>query len=95
MRRLALLAPPHRLPSPSSSSSSSSTPPPPTDASPVTTSRTDTARPAVPHVFVIAMENESAGAIYGSSHAPYINGVLVPTYASGVELHRRAPVPAQ
>jgi hypothetical protein len=29
------------------------------------------------------MENESAGAIYGSSHAPYINGVLVPTYASG------------
>jgi phosphatidylinositol-3-phosphatase len=34
-------------------------------------------------VFVIAMENESAGAIYGSSHAPYINGVLVPTYASG------------
>ena len=39
---------------------------------------------AVPaHIFVIAMENESVGAIYGSSHAPYINGVLMPNYASG------------
>jgi hypothetical protein len=32
-------------------------------------------------VFVIAFENESAGAIYGSSAAPYINGVLMPAYA--------------
>src|SRR5207249_4715442 len=32
----------------------------------------------VPFVFVIAMENEPAAAIYGSSHAPYINGELVP-----------------
>jgi phosphatidylinositol-3-phosphatase len=33
------------------------------------------------HVFVIAMENQSAGSVYGSSHAPYLNGVLLPAYA--------------
>jgi hypothetical protein len=32
------------------------------------------------YVFVIAMENESAAAIYGNSHAPYINNVLLPRY---------------
>jgi hypothetical protein len=37
------------------------------------------------------MENESAGAIYGSSHAPYINGVLVPTYASGANFIDELP----
>jgi hypothetical protein len=37
---------------------------------------------ASPPIFVIAMENERAGAIYGSSHAPYVNGVLMPNYAS-------------
>ncbi len=37
---------------------------------------------ATPHVFVIPMENQSIGAIYGSGHAPYINGTLLPQYAS-------------
>jgi hypothetical protein len=32
-------------------------------------------------VFVIAMENEPAAAIYGSASAPYINGQLLPRYA--------------
>jgi acid phosphatase len=32
-------------------------------------------------VFVIAMENEAAAAIYGSSSAPYINGQLIPRFA--------------
>jgi hypothetical protein len=32
-------------------------------------------------VFVIALENEPAAAIYGSSSAPYINKTLVPQYA--------------
>jgi hypothetical protein len=32
-------------------------------------------------VFVIAMENEPAAAIYGSSAAPYINTQLIPKYA--------------
>jgi hypothetical protein len=35
-----------------------------------------------PHVFVVAMENQSAADIYGSSNAPYINGSLLPRYAS-------------
>jgi len=35
-----------------------------------------------PHVFVIPMENESTGAIYGGANAPYINGSLLPAYAS-------------
>jgi phosphatidylinositol-3-phosphatase len=51
----------------------------------------DAAGPAIPHIFVIAMENESAGAIYGSSHAPYINGVLVPTYSSGANFTDELP----
>jgi len=37
---------------------------------------------APPHVFIVAMENQSVGDIYGSSDAPYINGVLLPRYAS-------------
>jgi hypothetical protein len=36
----------------------------------------------MPHVFVIPMENESIGAIYGSAKAPYINGTLLARYAS-------------
>ncbi len=35
-----------------------------------------------PHVFIVAMENQSVGDIYGSSDAPYINGVLLSRYAS-------------
>jgi hypothetical protein len=35
----------------------------------------------LPYVFVIAMENEPAAAIYGSASAPYINGTLLPRYA--------------
>jgi hypothetical protein len=35
----------------------------------------------VQYVFVIAMENEPAAAIYGNSAAPYINGQLIPSYA--------------
>ncbi|HXU62492.1 MAG TPA: alkaline phosphatase family protein [Polyangia bacterium] len=35
-----------------------------------------------PHIFVIPMENESVGAIYGSDKAPYINGTLLAQYAS-------------
>lgn len=76
-------ASPSPSPSPSPSSSSSSTPPPTLSA--------DGASPSVPHIFVVAMENESAGAIYGSSHAPYINGVLVPTYASGSNFFDELP----
>ncbi len=37
---------------------------------------------AGPHIFVIPMENESIGAIYGSASAPYINGTLLARYAS-------------
>jgi hypothetical protein len=35
----------------------------------------------IKHVFVIAMENEPATAIYGSAAAPYINAAIVPKYA--------------
>jgi hypothetical protein len=35
---------------------------------------------SIKHVFVITMENESAAAIYGSAHAPYINTELLPKY---------------
>jgi hypothetical protein len=35
----------------------------------------------VNYVFVIAMENEPAAAIYGSPSAPYINGTIIPRYA--------------
>jgi hypothetical protein len=35
----------------------------------------------IKYVFVIAMENESAEAIYGNASAPYINGQLIPRYA--------------
>jgi hypothetical protein len=38
--------------------------------------------PRAPHIFVIPMENESIGAIYGSDNAPYINGTLLAQYAS-------------
>jgi len=43
------------------------------------------------HVFVIAIENEMAGAIYGSPRAPYINGVLLPTYASAGNFQDELP----
>jgi hypothetical protein len=39
------------------------------------------ARAGIQYVFVIAMENEAAAAIYGSASAPYINGQLLPRYA--------------
>ena len=39
------------------------------------------ARAGIQYVFVIAMENEPAAAIYGSASAPYINGQLLPRYA--------------
>jgi hypothetical protein len=39
------------------------------------------AHAGVDYVFVIAMENEPAAAIYGSSSAPYINNQLLPHYA--------------
>jgi hypothetical protein len=46
---------------------------------------------SAPHIFVIPMENESINAIYGSDKAPYINGTLLPQYASAAnfvdELH--------
>jgi hypothetical protein len=35
----------------------------------------------IKYVFVIAMENESAAAIYGSASAPYLNGQILPRYA--------------
>jgi hypothetical protein len=47
--------------------------------------RSDGGRPpsgGIQHVFIIAMENQSAKDIYGSSKAPYINGVLLAQYAS-------------
>ena len=34
------------------------------------------------HIFIVAMENQSASDIYGSSDAPYINGTLLPQAAS-------------
>ncbi len=37
----------------------------------------------IQHVFVVAMENHDASQIYGNaSNAPYINNVLLPSYAS-------------
>jgi len=39
------------------------------------------AQAGLDYVFVIAMENEPASAIYGSSSAPYINNELLPKYA--------------
>jgi phosphatidylinositol-3-phosphatase len=36
----------------------------------------------IKYVFVIAMENHASTQIYGSTSAPYINGTLIPTYAS-------------
>jgi hypothetical protein len=47
-------------------------PPPPPSPSPSA---------QIKYVFVIAMENEPAAAIYGSPSAPYINGELLPKYA--------------
>jgi hypothetical protein len=43
--------------------------------------QTAEARPAIRHVFVIAMENAPASHIYGNPAAPYINNRLLPKYA--------------
>jgi hypothetical protein len=42
-------------------------------------------------VFVIAMENEGLGAVYGNPNAPYINGVLVSSYASAANFADELP----
>lgn len=41
----------------------------------------------MPHVFVVPMENQNAGAIYGNANAPYINGTLLPAYASAANFN--------
>lgn len=46
---------------------------------------------ARPHVFVVAMENENADAIYGNSSAPYINLTLLPAYASAANFTDELP----
>ncbi len=58
-----------------------------TDASPIDAAAPDAHDGASPmvapaHVFVIAMENESAADIYGSINAPYISATLLPAAAS-------------
>jgi hypothetical protein len=55
------------------------TPPPATGG---TSGTTNTPPPGNPinYVFVVAMENESASSVYGSSSAPYLNG-LINSYA--------------
>jgi hypothetical protein len=45
----------------------------------------------LPHVFVIAMENENTGGVFGSGSAPYINGVLIPRYASAADFADELP----
>jgi hypothetical protein len=52
-----------------------------------------TAAPAnhVQYVFVIAMENQPAAAIYGSGAAPYINGQLIPEYARATAFEDELP----
>ena len=57
------------------------TTPPSSTTTPPTTTPPPPAGNHVQEVFVIAMENEPAAAIYGSSAAPYINGQLIPKYA--------------
>jgi phosphatidylinositol-3-phosphatase len=47
--------------------------------------------PTGAHVFVIAIENERAGEIYGSANTPYISGVLLPTYASAGNFQDELP----
>jgi hypothetical protein len=58
----------------SSSSCGGSAPPPPPPPPPPSGA-------PIQYVFVIAMENEAATAIYGNASAPYINGQLIPRYA--------------
>jgi hypothetical protein len=58
-------------------------PPPGTGGSPATGAGGAPPPPSnkIQYVFVIAMENEAAAAIYGSASAPYINKELIPKYA--------------
>lgn len=58
------------------------TPVVPVDATAPVTDADASSGVAPTHVFVIAMENESADAIYGSVDAPYINKTLLPSSAS-------------
>ena len=46
---------------------------------------------ANPFVFVIALENHSSAAIYGSASAPYINGTLIPRYARAAKFIDELP----
>jgi phosphatidylinositol-3-phosphatase len=45
----------------------------------------------IKHIFVIAMENHDASQIYSSSHAPYINGTLIPKYAKASNFNDELP----
>ena len=51
----------------------------------------DSSTRANPFVFVIALENHAATAIYGSASAPYINGVLLPRYARAAKFSDELP----
>jgi hypothetical protein len=47
---------------------------------------------AIPHVFVVAMENQDAARIYGNAKdAPYINGTLLPRYARATAFSDELP----
>jgi hypothetical protein len=63
-------------PTPPPTAGTGGTPPPPGTGGTTGT----TAGGAIKYVFVVAMENESASAVYGSSDAPYLNG-LINSYA--------------
>ena len=51
------------------------------DPGPGTCPAGPTAANQIQYVFVIALENEPAGAIYGSADAPYLSGQILPSYA--------------
>jgi len=45
----------------------------------------------IKHIFVITMENHDYIQIYGSSHAPYINGTLISSYAKASNFDDELP----